>query len=254
MRNTIIALALVMVAGLGGRTAGAVPADKPAAAGDAHQRYLYLVATAHLDTQWRWTIQETIEDFIPKTFRVNAKHFENFEDYVFSFEGAFRYMLLREYYPDYYERLKSFIAQGRWRVAGSWVDAVDVNVPAPESLIRHALYGNGYFKKEFGKSSSDVYLPDCFGFGYALLSVAVHCGLDFFSTQKLTWGSANGLPFNVGVWEGPDGKGLLACLNATSYTSRIVERLDRDSTWNARMKPPDEPVVTITRSGSTVRP
>ena len=107
MRNLIITLALVI---LGGHVAGArsaTPADKPAGADNAYQRHLYLVATAHLDTQWRWTVRETIEDYIPKTFRVNARHFENFEDYVFSFEGAFRYMLLREYYPDYYERLRA---------------------------------------------------------------------------------------------------------------------------------------------------
>jgi alpha-mannosidase len=204
-----------------------------AGAGAAHQRYLYLVATAHLDTQWRWTIQETIEDFIPKTFRVNAQHFEDFPDYVFSFEGAFRYMLLREYYPDYYERLKSYIAAGRWHVAGSWVDAVDVNVPSPESLIRHALYGNGFFKKEFGKTSSDVYLPDCFGFGYALPSIAAHCGLDFFSTQKLTWGSWVGVPFDIGVWQGVDGSTLTAGLNPGAYVSRVRSDLSRDSTWAA---------------------
>ena len=57
-----------------------------------------------------------------------------------------------------------------------------------------------------------------------------------FSTQKLTWRSSNGVPFNIGIWEGPDGKGLLAALNATDYTGRVVSRLDKDSTWNARIQ------------------
>ncbi len=57
----------------------------------------------------------------------------------FSFEGAFRYMLAKEYYPEEYARLKGYIADGRWRVAGSWVDAVDINIPSPESLIRQTL-------------------------------------------------------------------------------------------------------------------
>jgi len=69
--------------------------------------------------------------------------------YVFSFEGAFRYMLLREYRPDLYGRLKPLVEAGRWRPAGSWVDAVDVNLPSFESLVRHALYGNGFYKHEF---------------------------------------------------------------------------------------------------------
>lgn len=196
---------------------------------NAPEKFLYLVATAHLDTQWRWTIQQTIDEFLPLTFEVNARNFEMFPDYEFSFEGAFRYMLLREYYPDYYQRLKRYIGDGRWHVAGSWVDAVDVNVPSPESLVRHALYGNGFFKKEFGKTSRDVYLPDCFGFGYALPSIAAHCGITAFSTQKLTWGSWIGVPFGIGIWEGVDGSTLLAALNPGEYVAKVRSDLSRDS-------------------------
>ncbi|MGD8414518.1 MAG: alpha-mannosidase, partial [Candidatus Latescibacterota bacterium] len=230
MRNSIIALALIL---LGAVAAPAAPPGGNAVDGgggaDAHQRYLYLVATAHLDTQWRWTVRQTIEEYIPKTFRVNARHFENFDDYVFSFEGAFRYMLLREYYPEDYEKLGQYIADGRWQVAGSWLDAVDVNIPSPESLVRHTLYGNGFFKKEFGKTSTDIFLPDCFGFGYALPSIAAHCGLDFFSTQKLTWGSWVGVPFDIGVWRGVDGSEITAALNPGAYVSKVRDDLSQDS-------------------------
>ncbi|MEW5924855.1 MAG: hypothetical protein AB1746_12805, partial [Candidatus Zixiibacteriota bacterium] len=149
---------------------------------------LLVVGTAHLDTQWRWTVKNSIEEYIPSTFLDNYKLMDLYPDYVFSFEGAFRYMLMNEYYPEDFERVRPYIEFGQWRVTGSWVDAVDVNIPSFESLVRHTLYGNGYFKKEFGKSSRDIFLPDCFGFGYALPSIAVHCGLESFSSQKLTWG------------------------------------------------------------------
>ena len=33
------------------------------------QRKLYVVGASHLDTQWRWTIQNTIDEFVPATFR-----------------------------------------------------------------------------------------------------------------------------------------------------------------------------------------
>ena len=193
-------------------------------------RTLNVVATSHLDTQWRWTIQKTINDYIPATARDNFRLFEEFPDYTFSFEGAFRYMLLQEYYPEEYRKLKDYVAAGRWRVAGSWVDAVDVNIPSAESLIRQTLYGNGFFQREFGKTSRDVFLPDCFGFGYALPSVAAHCGLKGFSTQKLTWGSAYGIPFDIGLWKGVDGNGLVAQLNPGSYVSQIRGDLSRDTT------------------------
>ena len=66
-------------------------------------RIVYLVAISHLDTQWRWTIQDTIRDFIPRTLRENFALFESDPAYVLSFEGAFRYMLIKEYYPEEYE-------------------------------------------------------------------------------------------------------------------------------------------------------
>ncbi|MBP6875704.1 MAG: chitobiase/beta-hexosaminidase C-terminal domain-containing protein [Candidatus Eisenbacteria bacterium] len=196
---------------------------------------LYLVATAHLDTQWRWTIQDVIRDYIPATLNENFALFEQYPDYVFSFEGAFRYQLIKEYYPDLYERMKEYIAAGRWKVSGSWMDAVDVNIPAPESLIRHALYGNGFFRREFGTTSRDVFLPDCFGFGYSLPAVAAHCGLLGFSTQKLEWGSAVGIPFDVGLWEGVDGSRLIATLNPGSYVSQIEADLSADTTWAGKI-------------------
>ena len=174
---------------------------------------VYVVATSHLDDQWRWTIQDTIDDFLPDTLHGNFALFEKYPGYNFSFEGAFRYMLAKEYYPEEYERLKSYIGTGRWKVAGSWITAVDTNVPSPESLTRQTLYGNGFFRREFGLSSRDVFLPDCFGFGFALPSVAAHAGLVAFSTQKLTWGSSIKIPFDVGLWEGVDGSSLVAALN-----------------------------------------
>ncbi|HPN36396.1 MAG TPA: glycoside hydrolase family 38 C-terminal domain-containing protein [bacterium] len=193
------------------------------------QKKAYLVATSHLDTQWRWTIQTTIRDYIPNTLRGNFALLQRYPEYVFNFEGAFRYMLAKEYYPQEYARMADYIRAGRWQVTGSFVDACDVNIPSPESLIRQALYGNGFFQKEFGKTSCDIFLPDCFGFGYALPSIARHCGLLGFSTQKLTWGSSVGIPFDIGLWQGVDGHTLIAALDPGAYVSDLTQDQSRDS-------------------------
>ena len=37
--------------------------------------------------------------------------------------------MMKEYYPDQYEKLKKYIAQGRWFVSGSSVDEGDVLDP-----------------------------------------------------------------------------------------------------------------------------
>lgn len=198
-------------------------------------KVLYTIGYAHLDTEWNWEYPTTINEYIKKTMDDNFKLFEKYPDYVFNFTGSRRYNMMKEYYPELYKRVKDYIAQGRWYVSGSSVDEGEVNISSSESILRQVLYGNLFFKREFNKESYDYMLPDCFGFVATLPSVWSHAGLLGFSTQKLTWHSANGIPFNVGVWEGPDGKGLLAALNATSYGSDVVNRLDKDSVWTARM-------------------
>src|SRR5436309_1833242 len=110
------------------------------------------------------------------------------------------------------------------------------NVPAAESLVRQTLYGNRFFRKEFGTASHEFMLPDCFGFPYSLPSILAHCGIQGFSTQKLTWGSAVGIPFKVGTWEGPDGKSLVAALDPGSYGGSVDEDLSQNTSWLARIE------------------
>ncbi len=164
---------------------------------------LYAVGYAHLDTQWRWIYPDTIRDFIRNTMEQNFALMEKYPNYVFNFTGSRRYEFMKEYYPEEYARVKKYVAAGQWFPAGSSVDEGDANVPSLESMTRHFLYGNHFFQREFGKQSDEFMLPDCFGFPASLPTILTHGGIKGFSTQKLTWGSAVGIPFNVGVWTGP---------------------------------------------------
>jgi alpha-mannosidase len=193
---------------------------------------LYVIGTAHLDSQWNWTVQDTIRQYLGATFFDNFKLFERFPQYVFNYEGAIHYMWFKEYYPETWPTLQKYVADGRWRLSGSWINAADVNVPSPESLMRQALYGKRFFRQEFNRTSQDVYLPDCFGFGFALPSIAVHSGLSAFSTQKLTWGSSVPIPFPVGLWKGVDGNTVVAALNPRDYVTRIRSDISADPKWS----------------------
>jgi alpha-mannosidase len=193
---------------------------------------LYVVATAHQDTQWNWTVQDTIRQFLPATFFDNFKLMERFPHYVFNYEGAIHYMWFKEYHPEAWPTLQKLVTDGRWRLSGSWINAVDVNVPSPESLMRQALYGKRFFRQEFNRTSQDIFLPDCFGFGFALPSIAAHSGLTAFSTQKLTWGSSVPIPFPIGRWKGVDGSAVVAELNPGDYVTRIQSDISVDPKWS----------------------
>ncbi len=178
----------------------------------------------------------------PGTLRANFALFEKYPHYIFNFSGANRYRMIKEYYPAGYEQLKRYVAAGRWFPAGSSMEEGDVNSPSAESILRQVLYGNEFFRNEFGKASAEYMLPDCFGFPASLPSLLAHAGIQGFSTQKLTWSSAapvggpgseertpQGIPFNVGFWQGPDGRGVVAALNPGSYDSDILTDLSKSN-------------------------
>ena len=194
---------------------------------------LYLVSNSHLDTQWNWTVQDTIRQFIPATFFDNFALFDRFPDYTFNFEGAIHYMWFKEYHPEAWAQLKKYVADGRWRLSGAWINAVDTNMPSPEALFRQALYGKRFFRQEFGRVPLDIYLPDCFGFGFALPSIGAHSGLQAFSTQKLSWGASRPAPFAVGLWTGVDGHSLVAALRPGDYVAEVRSDIANDPKWNA---------------------
>lgn len=192
------------------------------------QNKIFAVSTAHLDTVWRWELAKTIEEFIPDTLNKNFDLIDKYPNYTFNFEGAFRYELIEEYYPESFERIKEYIKDNRWFVSGSAYENGDVNIPSPEALFRNFLYGNRYFKEKFGKTSSDIFLPDCFGFGYALPSIAKHANINGFSTQKLGWGGAYQRPFDIGIWRGVNGDEIFASLNPLSYRHKFSGDLRGD--------------------------
>ncbi len=191
----------------------------------------YMVCNAHLDTQWVWDVKTSIDEYLPRTLFQNIYLMERFPDYVFNFEGAIKYKWMKEYYPAYYEKLKHFISTGQWHISGASWDANDPNMPSPESFFHSILLAQKYYQSEFGVKSTDIFLPDCFGFGYTLPTIASHCGLIGMSTQKLSWRYNEFYnapyhkknPFGWGLWYGIDGSSVMAAFDAGGYSSELPD-------------------------------
>lgn len=185
----------------------------------------YIVSNAHFDTQWNWDIQRSISEYVPKTMRTNLLLLEKYPNYIFNFEGAIKYYWMKEYYPAEYEKVKQYVKSGRWHLTGSTWDANDTNLGSAEIFTRNILYGQDFYQKEFGLKSTDIFLPDCFGFSYILPSIAAHSGLIGFSTQKLQWRNnpfygKSKIPFEWGLWEGIDGARIMLVADAHNYTTK----------------------------------
>ena len=198
--------------------------------GQADKETLFLISNTHLDTQWNWDVKTTINEYVKNTLTQNMALMDKYPNFNLNYEGAIKYMWMKEYYPAEFEKMKQYVARGQWHVSGMSVDATDVMMSSAESILHSMLYANKFYQHELGvRGGYDIMLPDCFGFSYALPSLARHAGIKGFHTAKLGWGAAayDGLP-PFGIWQGVDGSQIYAVYKPGAYDSH--EEFNKDLT------------------------
>ena len=93
---------------------------------------------------------------------------DEYPNYKFMSSQPQLYAFLKERYPELYEKAKQRIKEKRWEPEGGmWVEA-DCNLTSGESLVRQFMHGKRFFKEEFGVDNRILWLPDVFGYSWAL--------------------------------------------------------------------------------------
>lgn len=179
----------------------------------------YAVGHAHIDLAWLWPLRETRRK-IGRTFANQLRNIKKYDNFIFAESQAQMFTWLKEDYPEVFEQVKKYVAEGRIELQGGmWVES-DCNLPSGESWIRQFLYGKRYFKEEFGKDMKMCWLPDCFGFPATLPQVIKGCGMDYFMTIKIMSNTVNEFPHSSFKWKGLDGSEVLAHMEpAGDYNS-----------------------------------
>ncbi len=194
------------------------------------QSEIILTSHSHIDVAWLWRIQESVRKSA-RTFSNNIALMDLFPEMTFAQSQAVLYDMMKQHYPDVYERIKEKVRNGQWDVAGNvWVEA-DTNIASGEALIRQLLYGREYFMTEFGKVSDTYWLPDCFGFSWALPQIIRRSGMKNFITSKLNNNDTNRFPHTLFRWKGNNGEEILAYLQRASYNGEfdIGELMDAET-------------------------
>ena len=192
----------------GTATAGrAVLAPLLARPAHASAHTLHAVAHAHIDSAWLWPVRETARK-VARTFSNVLSLMDEDPDYVFASSSAQQFAWVKQYYPDLYARIVERVREGRFIPVGSmWVES-DTNMPGGEALARQFVVGKGFFQREFGIDTPEVWLPDSFGYTGALPQIAKAAGARWFLTQKISWNETNRMPHHTFQWEGIDGTRL----------------------------------------------
>lgn len=127
------------------------------------------------------------------------------------------------------------MADGQWETdGGMWLEA-DCNIVSGESLTRQFLYGIRFFQKEFGKTCSYLWLPDVFGYSWALPQILKQCNIDTFMTTKISWNQFNTMPDDLFRWKGMDGTEVLTYFVTTPEQGMSLD--NRYSTYNGLLSP-----------------
>lgn len=171
---------------------------------------------SHIDVSWLWTVKETERKAI-RTFANTLDMMDEYPDFKFAQSQAVLYDTVKKNAPDIFERIKEKVKNGQWEIMGNaWVEA-DTNIASGESLIRQLLYGREFFVREFGVDSDIYWLPDCFGFSWALPQIIKKSGMKRFITAKLHNNDTNEFPYSMFRWRGHSGDDVTAFFIRTHY-------------------------------------
>ena len=189
---------------------------------------IHATGHAHIDVAWLWTLGQTRRKS-ERTFHNVIRLMEQFPDYHFSQSQPQLYQFIKEDQPELFEAIKGRVRDGRWEpMGGMWVEA-DCNLSSAESLARQFLLGRTFFKEHFGEDAESpvLWLPDVFGYAWALPQLIKQAGLKYFMTIKIGWSQYNRLPYDTFMWQGIDGTQIL------THFSTVPDPGNYASTYNA---------------------
>ncbi|MFE5318755.1 alpha-mannosidase [Paenibacillus sp. NPDC056579] len=176
------------------------------------------IGHTHIDVAWLWRLKHTREK-AARSFSTVLRLMERFPDYIFLQTMPQLYDYIKTDYPQIYEQIKERVQEGRWEAGGGmWLEA-DCNLTSGESLVRQLLYGTRFLRAEFGVECTYLWLPDVFGYSWALPQILRKSGIDTFMTTKISWNQYNRMPHDTFRWRGIDGTEILTHFITTPDTA-----------------------------------
>ncbi len=126
-----------------------------------------MLGHTHIDVAWLWRLRHTREK-AARSFSTVNRMMDRYDHYQFLQSQAQLYEFIKEDYPDIYDFIKKRVKEGKWEPAGAmWVEC-DCNLVSGESIVRQILVGKNFFQEEFEYESEFLWLPDVFGYSWAL--------------------------------------------------------------------------------------
>ena len=178
---------------------------------------IFITGHAHMDMNWLWPYNESVKMF-HDNFRQAIAFMERFPDYRMLQSQATIYQHVEQMDPPLFEKVKKYVKEGRFELAGGMWTEGDCNLTGGEALCRSLLLGQRYFLDKFGKTAKVGWLPDNFGHISQFPQMLKLSGMDYYYFHRC-------VPF-IGPfrWIGPDSSNVLCFTNYT-YNGEITPAL-----------------------------
>lgn len=198
----------------------AVEAGIIAGAPDLRGDSIFVTGHAHMDMNWLWPYDESVKMF-QDNFRQIIAFMEQFPDYRMLQSQATIYRHIELIDPPLFEKVKKYVAGGRFELAGGMWTEGDCNLTGGEALCRSLLLGQRYFLSRFGNMAHVGWLPDNFGHISQFPQMLKLSGMDYYYFHRC-------VPF-IGpfIWTGPDSSKVLCFTNYT-YNGEITPALKNE--------------------------
>jgi alpha-mannosidase len=167
---------------------------------------IHYIGHAHIDMNWLWPWQETV-DVCYKTFTTVNKLMDEHPEFRFSQSQTSVYKAMEDYSPETFKLIQEKVKNGQWEVtANTWVEG-DKNLASGEALVRQILYTKRYFKDKFGIPYDTIKIdwePDTFGHAWTYPQILKKAGI------KRYYFCRAGKGYRLFWWQAPDGSKVLA--------------------------------------------
>ena len=164
---------------------------------------VHLIGHAHIDMNWLWTYEDTI-NVVLRDFSTVTNLMDKYKDLTFSQSQTHVYKIVEENDKELFEKVKQKVKNGNWEItANAWVEN-DLNMTDGESIVRHIIYSKKYIKENFGKDIKIMWSPDTFGHPYTIPSILKNADINYYYFMRC------GKGYPLFIWEGPDRSKIIA--------------------------------------------
>lgn len=188
---------------------------------------IIMVGNTHFDPVWLWRWDEAMAS-IRSTFRSALERMKEDENFCYSFSAPSVFEWIKNTDPGLFEKIKGRIAEGRWELGEGWWLQPDCNSASGESYIRHGLYTQKYFEKNFGKTCDTVFNIDSFGHSAQLPQIISKCGMKNYAFWRPNEEHMH-LPQALFRWVGIDGSSLKCYRVGGTGGEIFTENFEKDT-------------------------